>query len=56
MLSVVDSDEHIRMFMPVLEKMIANGLAVISDVDVITYRYGAASEAVARGSHGEADL
>jgi hypothetical protein len=28
--------------MPILDKMMPNGLVVLSDVDVITYRYGGA--------------
>lgn len=40
MLSVIDVEEKIRSFMPLLDKMMPNGLAVLSDVDVVTYRYG----------------
>jgi PII-like signaling protein len=40
MLTVIDVEEKIRNFMPILDKMMPNGLVVISDVDVITYRYG----------------
>lgn len=40
MLAVIDVEEKIRNFMPLLDKMMPNGLVVISDVDVITYRYG----------------
>lgn len=40
MLSVIDTEDRIRSFMPILDKMMLNGLAVLSDVDVITYRYG----------------
>jgi PII-like signaling protein len=43
MLSVIDSEERISAFMPVLEKMIREGMAVISDVDIIKYRYGGAT-------------
>jgi PII-like signaling protein len=42
MLSVIDAEERIRSFMPILDKMMPNGLVVLSDVDVITYRYGGA--------------
>jgi PII-like signaling protein len=37
MLSVIDSEERIRGFMPILEKMISDGMAVLSDVDMIKY-------------------
>ena len=40
MLSVIDSEERIRGFMPILEKMICEGMAVLSDVDMIKYNYG----------------
>ena len=40
MLSVIDSEERIRGFMPILEKMICEGMAVLSDVDMIKYKYG----------------
>lgn len=39
MLSVIDSEDHIFGFMPVLEKMVKEGMAVLSDVDIITYRF-----------------
>jgi PII-like signaling protein len=42
MLSVIDCEERISAFMPVLEKMVLEGMAVISDVDIIKYRYGSA--------------
>lgn len=40
MLSVIDSEDRIAAFMPVLEKMVREGMAVISDVDIIKYGYG----------------
>lgn len=40
MLSVIDCDDHILGFMPILEKMVKEGMAVLSDVDIITYRLG----------------
>lgn len=49
MLSVIDSEERIRGFMPVLEKMMPHGLAVLSDVDIITYRTGGNNQAAAEG-------
>jgi PII-like signaling protein len=45
MLSVIDVEERIRGFMPILDKMMPNGLAVLSDVDVITYRSGGGVQA-----------
>jgi PII-like signaling protein len=39
MLSVIDVEERIRQFMPILDRMMPNGLVVLSDVEVITYRH-----------------
>jgi PII-like signaling protein len=37
MLSVVDTEERLRAFLPVLDDMVRQGLVVFSDVDVIKY-------------------
>ena len=42
MLSVIDREDRVRSFMPILERMISNGMAVLSDVDIIQYRHGSA--------------
>jgi PII-like signaling protein len=39
MLSVVDTEEKIRGFLPVLERMVQEGLIVLSDVDVVKYSH-----------------
>ncbi|MEO6803626.1 MAG: DUF190 domain-containing protein [Granulicella sp.] len=44
MLSVIDIEEKISSFMPILDKMMPHGLVVLSDVDIITYQYGSASQ------------
>jgi len=41
MLSVIDTDEKLRAFLPLVEQMVAEGLVVFSDVDVIKYAYRA---------------
>lgn len=46
MLSVIDCESQIAEFMPVLEKMVRDGMAVVSDVDIIQYRYGNAASGV----------
>lgn len=52
MLSTIDTEERIQAFMPVLDKMMATGgLAVLSDVNVVTYRYGK-SETVTEVNNG----
>lgn len=43
MLSVIDSEQHINAFMPVLEQMLLDGMVVLSDVNIIKYSYGSAS-------------
>jgi len=39
MLSVVDTEERLRAFLPVLDDMVQQGLVVFSDVDVIKYAH-----------------
>jgi PII-like signaling protein len=39
MLSVVDEERKIRAYLPVLERMVQEGLVVLSDVDVIKYTH-----------------
>jgi len=39
MLSVVDTEEKLRAFSPILEDMVQQGLVVMSDVDVIKYTH-----------------
>lgn len=52
MLSVIDCEDHISAFMPILEKMVQEGMAVISDVDIIKYRYGSSAPGVPAGQEG----
>ena len=42
MLSVVDEQERIERFLPILEQMVGESLVVLSDVDVLRYAYRAA--------------
>ncbi len=39
LLTVVDSEEKLRAFVPVLDQMVKQGLVVLSDVDVIKYSH-----------------
>ena len=39
MLSVVDTEERLRAFLPVLDDMVQQGLVVFSDVDIIKYSH-----------------
>ncbi|PYX52790.1 MAG: hypothetical protein DMG76_28125 [Acidobacteria bacterium] len=39
MLSIVDTEEKLKAFMPILDEMVQQGLVVLSDVDVIKYTH-----------------
>ncbi|HET8666594.1 MAG TPA: DUF190 domain-containing protein [Terriglobales bacterium] len=39
MISVIDTEEKLRSFTPILEQMVEQGLVVLSDVDVIKYTH-----------------
>jgi PII-like signaling protein len=39
LLSIIDTEEKLRAFMPVLDEMVQQGLVVLSDVDVIKYSH-----------------
>ena len=44
LLSVVDTEEKLRAFLPILDDMVQQGLVVFSDVDIIKYGAGIPSE------------
>ncbi len=39
LLTVVDSEQKLRAFFPVLDQMVQQGLVVLSDVDIIKYSH-----------------
>ncbi len=41
MLSVIDGEEKLKAFLPMVEQMVEEGLVVLSDVDIIKYSYRA---------------
>jgi PII-like signaling protein len=41
MLSVIEREEKLRSFLPIVEQMVEEGLIVLSDVDIIKYSYRA---------------
>jgi hypothetical protein len=41
MLSVVDTEEKLQGFLPIVEQMVFEGLVVLSDVDIIKYAHRA---------------
>ena len=40
LLSVVDTEEKLRAYFPVLDQMVQQGLVALSDVDIIKYTHG----------------
>lgn len=44
LLSVVDTEEKLHAFLPVLDQMVTEGLVVLSDVDIIKYAHRAVRE------------
>jgi PII-like signaling protein len=51
MLSVVDTEEKLQEFMPLVEQMVEEGLVVLSDVDIIKYTHRALEIDVAEASN-----
>jgi PII-like signaling protein len=41
MLSVVDTEEKLQSFLPIVDQMVQEGLVVLSDVDIIKYAHRA---------------
>ena len=41
MLSVVDTEEKLKAFLPIVDKMVSEGLVVLSDVDIVKYSHRA---------------
>jgi PII-like signaling protein len=41
MLSVVDTEEKLQSFLPIVDQMVAEGLVVLSDVDIVKYAHRA---------------
>lgn len=44
LLSVVDTEEKLRAFFPILDDMVQQGLVVLSDVDIIKYTHNFETE------------
>ncbi len=44
MLSVVESDEKLQAYFPILDGMVQQGLVVLSDVDIVKYTHNAGTE------------
>jgi PII-like signaling protein len=39
LLSIIDTEEKLKAFMPILDQMVQQGLVVLSNVDVIKYSH-----------------
>jgi PII-like signaling protein len=55
MLSVVDTEEKLRDFLPIVDQMVEEGLVVLSNVDIIKYSYRAV-EAGAPEAHAGSEI
>jgi PII-like signaling protein len=51
LLTVVDTDQKLRAFFPVLDQMVKQGLVVLSDAEVIKYSHAAAAVPAKEGEH-----
>jgi PII-like signaling protein len=49
MLSIIDTEEKLRAFLPIVDKMVLEGLVVLSDVDIIKYAHRAAETSEDKG-------
>jgi uncharacterized protein len=51
---IVDRDDRIRAFLPIIDEMLGDGLVTLEDVDVLTYRarHAAADPPVDDDGHG----
>jgi len=49
MLSIIDAEEKLRAFLPIVDQMVQEGLVVLSDVDIIKYAHRAAETSEDKG-------
>jgi PII-like signaling protein len=49
MLSIIDTEEKLRAFLPIVDQMIQEGLVVLSDVDIIKYAHRVAETSEDKG-------
>jgi PII-like signaling protein len=49
MVSVVDTEEKLQGFLPIVDQMVSEGLVVLSDVDIIKYAYRGAETGDGKG-------
>ena len=56
MLSAVDTEEKLRLFLPLVDQMVEEGLVVLSDVDIIKYSYRALDVDMPESQPGNASV
>jgi PII-like signaling protein len=56
MLSAVDTEEKLRLFLPLVDQMVEEGLVVLSDVDIIKYSYRALDVDMPESPSGSASV
>ena len=49
MLSIIDAEEKLRAFLPIVDQMVQEGLVVLSDVDIIKYAHREAETSEVKG-------
>jgi PII-like signaling protein len=49
MLSIIDTEEKLRAFLPIVDQMVQEGLVVLSDVDIIKYAHREAETSEDKG-------
>ena len=49
MLSIIDTEEKLQAFLPIVDQMVQEGLVVLSDVDIIKYAHRAAEPSEDKG-------
>jgi PII-like signaling protein len=49
MLSIIDTEEKLRAFLPIVDQMVQEGLVVLSDVDIIKYAHRACEASEDKG-------
>jgi PII-like signaling protein len=55
MLSVIDTEEKLQSFLPLVEQMVEEGLVVLSNVDIIKYAYRALDVDLPEAKAGSGD-
>jgi PII-like signaling protein len=49
MLTVIDTEDKLQSFLPIVDQMVLEGLVVLSDVDIIKYAHRAIDKSESKG-------